>query len=149
MDGDESEIDYEAEDDVSDIEEDDEDEDDLVGGEAGPSRLIPPGGAVGESDDEDADADEDEGDNESDFSQEGADDVDVLLPDEQYDVAEQRKADAVLKKIERKCVWHDPADDMVGVDLEEVRRLKKLARGKKDAETQVGGAELQNRLREQ
>ncbi|OCF44724.1 hypothetical protein I317_01413 [Kwoniella heveanensis CBS 569] len=52
---------------------------------------------------------------------------------------------------ERQAVWHDPADDLVGVDLSENRRLRKLDRGKKrrlEGEL-VGGKELQERLREQ
>lgn len=75
------------------------------------------------------------------------DDVDVALPEDSYDVTEEMMRSAREKPIERKSVWHDPSDDLIGIDLEEVRRLKKLARGKKNSK--VGGAELQARLREQ
>jgi hypothetical protein len=45
-------------------------------------------------------------------------------------------------------LWVDQADQAVRVDLEEERRLRKLARGKQGA-TKVSGVELEKRLREQ
>jgi hypothetical protein len=48
----------------------------------------------------------------------------------------------------RACVWSDPADGAINVNLENDKRLRKLARGKgKGAE--VTGSELEERLREQ
>ena len=44
-------------------------------------------------------------------------------------------------------VWSDPSDELVRVDLEANRLLKKLGRGKGDPN--VNGAELEKRLREQ
>lgn len=118
----ESEIDYEAS-----SASDSEDEADLESG--------------AESESESDEADEADNDN----------DVDIQLPTDQYDYAEHQKHDAERKAkvTERRCVWHDPADDLIGVDLSEVRRLKKLARGKREGEGQVGGKELALRLREQ
>lgn len=50
-------------------------------------------------------------------------------------------------KGKKRAIWHDPADDLVSVDLERDNRLKKLARGKKGS--LVNGEELMKRLRKQ
>ncbi|WVQ98446.1 hypothetical protein IAU59_005570 [Kwoniella sp. CBS 9459] len=78
----------------------------------------------------------------------------ITLPDDHIDSEDERlirKNEKANKGKERQAAWHDPADDLVGVDLSENRRLRKLDRGKKrklEGEL-VGGKELQERLREQ
>ena len=117
--GEEDEIDYEA--DSADSDSNDEDE------------------ASSDSDDSD----------DSDGESDGASDVDIQLPADQYDYAEHQKKEEERKALDRKCVWSDPADETIGVDLSDVRRLKKLARGKREGEGKVGGRLLAARLREQ
>ncbi|WVF72494.1 hypothetical protein IAT40_007310 [Kwoniella sp. CBS 6097] len=74
----------------------------------------------------------------------------ITLPEDLVDL-EKYHREKDKKGKEREAVWTDPADDLVGVDLSENRRLRKLDRGKKrklEGEL-VGGKELQGRLREQ
>ena len=51
---------------------------------------------------------------------------------------------------ERAALWTDPADDLIMVDLDENRRLRKLGRGKsKGNGGMISGKVLEQRLREQ
>lgn len=154
VDGSEAEFESDAEGDVSV----DEDEDEIE--VAGQERVRRQAAMANESGAEESEIDyeassapgsEDDSEEEDDIEFANDSDVDIQLPEDQYDYAEYQKdeAERKAKVAERKCVWHDPADDMIGVDLAEVRRLKKLARGKREGEGQIGGTELASRLREQ
>ncbi|WRT66844.1 uncharacterized protein IL334_003807 [Kwoniella shivajii] len=72
----------------------------------------------------------------------------ITLPD---DIVDFQVEEAKLKGKGKQSVWNDPADEMIGVDMSENRRLRKLDRGKKrkiEGEL-IDGKELQDRLREQ
>ncbi|WVQ77938.1 hypothetical protein IAT38_000018 [Cryptococcus sp. DSM 104549] len=73
----------------------------------------------------------------------------ITLPDDIIDLAEVERQRR--KEKAKKALWHDPADDLVGVDMSENRRLRKIDRGKRKAVEgeMIGGVELQSRLREQ
>jgi U3 small nucleolar RNA-associated protein 18 len=60
---------------------------------------------------------------------------------------EESKIDANGKG-KGKAVWQDPSDELLSVDMEGDRRLKKLARGK-GKKGVVNGQELQLKLKEQ
>lgn len=77
----------------------------------------------------------------------GEEDVDIILPDDQYDVDAEAADRKKVKAPSKPSAWQDPTDELIGLDLNEIRRLKKLARGKSNSK--VGGAELEKRLREQ
>ncbi|WVR04945.1 hypothetical protein IAU60_001957 [Kwoniella sp. DSM 27419] len=74
----------------------------------------------------------------------------ISVPD---DVVDLQVEESRIKGKERAVLWHDPADDLVGVDMSENRRLRKLDRGNKKRKVEGGemidGKELQGRLREQ
>lgn len=111
----------------SDVDEEEEEDDDEDGVEEQTS----------DSGEEEEDEDEGEG---SDID----DDVDIIMPEDQYDLTKEKVEPQTKIK---PSAWHDPSDGTIGIDLAEVRRLKKLARGKPNSK--VGGAELEKRLREQ
>jgi hypothetical protein len=69
----------------------------------------------------------------------------ITLPPDIYDGPETKTSG---RKKGKAAVWSDPADAVLRVDLEEEKRLKKLARGK-EGSTKVSGVELEKRLREQ
>lgn len=69
----------------------------------------------------------------------------ITLPPDIYDGPE---AVTTGRKKGKNAVWSDPADAVLRVDLEEEKRLKKLARGK-EGSTKVSGVELEKRLRVQ
>lgn len=72
----------------------------------------------------------------------------IDVPAGVYDLEDQEEQERKSgDKGKGKAVWHDPADDLVSVDLEKDNRLKKLARGKKGST--VNGLELMKRLRKQ
>lgn len=86
-----------------------------------------------------------DGDSDTDANSE----VDIIVPENQYDLdpeAEEQARLATQKRL-KPAAWHDPSDDLIGVDLDEIKRLKKLARGKKTSK--VRGSELERRLRDQ
>lgn len=63
------------------------------------------------------------------------------------DLADGDEGNAHTQGKQRKAIWHDPADDLVTVNLEDDRRLRKLARGVNGSV--VKGKEFQKRLRQQ
>lgn len=69
----------------------------------------------------------------------------ITLPPDIYDGPETTGGKGKKNKT---AVWSDPADTVLRVDLEDEKRLKKLARGK-EGSTKVSGVELEKRLREQ
>ncbi|WWD15649.1 hypothetical protein CI109_100071 [Kwoniella shandongensis] len=78
----------------------------------------------------------------------------ITLPDDLVDLEleAEKEAEADRKGKGKVQVWNDPADDLVGVDMSENRRLRKLDRGKKGKKVEgeaIDGKELQLRLKEQ
>lgn len=100
-------------------------------------------GGGGGSDDSESD---EPGSSEDEDLMEGEEDVEITLPENQYDIDEQDE-EAENRKQQKRAVWSDPSDELIGLDLNEIKRLRKLARGKKSSK--VGGFELERRLREQ
>nr|ODN75698.1 U3 small nucleolar RNA-associated protein 18 [Cryptococcus depauperatus CBS 7841] len=73
----------------------------------------------------------------------------IHVPEDIIDLDEISRQESSRNK--KKPIWHDPADELVGVDISESRRLKKIERGKRklNASEVVVGKDLERRLREQ
>ena len=73
----------------------------------------------------------------------------IILPE---DLIEPRSispgTQSSRKGKEKESLWFDPADELVNIDLNGERRMRKLARGK-NGNSKVGGKEFEKRLREQ
>jgi U3 small nucleolar RNA-associated protein 18 len=101
-----------------------------------------------DSEEHESGSEEDEDEEDVKDEESGDEEVDITMPEDQYDIsAEKDRKPTEFKARTKPCVWSDPSDGLIGLDLSEIRRLKKLARGKPNSK--VGGAELEKRLREQ
>ncbi len=80
--------------------------------------------------------------------EEDSDRPSISLPDDLIDLRSAFPSLRTRKGKEKASLWRDPADELVNVDLNGERRMRKLARGK-GGDTKVGGKELEKRLREQ
>jgi hypothetical protein len=126
-DEDEDEDDHDEDEDEDD-EDDDEDDEEEESGSDSDSDSAPEFDAASEG--------------EGQYEETGANAPRITIPDGVVDYDDEKDV-----KGKGKAVWHDSADERINVDMEQDKRLKKLARGKKGS--LVDGAELQKRLKQQ
>ncbi len=72
----------------------------------------------------------------------------ISLPDDLINLRSPSPSRPSRKAKEKEPLWRDPADELVNIDLNGERRMRKLARGK-GGDGKVGGKELEKRLRQQ
>ena len=72
----------------------------------------------------------------------------ITLPDDLIELRSVSPTLSTRKGKEKEPLWYDTADELVNIDLNGERRMRKLARGK-SGDSRVGGKEYEKRLREQ
>ncbi|ORY32090.1 WD40-repeat-containing domain protein [Naematelia encephala] len=120
---------------VNDVEQGEEDDEEVD--DEGDEEIVDDGGEDGA---EGEDGEGGQGDSES---------VTIELPPDIIDLQSTPLKQLSKKERQRRCVWEDPADKAVKVDLDAEARLRKLATKKAGGGGVVDGVELQSRLRYQ